>query len=269
MLGFFLLFPLFYAIYCGMFQFKYMNKGPFLGLQNYIWCLTDKTILNTFKVTFIVTFSSTIISVVMGLLLALWIDKKKGLYSYCIELIGLIPWVISMVVAGILWRWILNGELGLLGLITNKLGIKSIYLFNKGTSSLITMILVMAWRTVGYAMVMLLAGLKSIDSNLIEASSIDGANSFQQLYLIKLPLILTNFLLSLIVLTVSNLTNNTVPRVLTAGGPANATNVVTLQQYIMSFDYYEFGRSSALSLLVMLATVIIIYFYMKVTKYEL
>lgn len=268
-LGFFVFFPLFYAVYCGMFQFKYMNQGPFLGLKNYIWCLTDKTILNSFKVTFIVTFWATISSVAFGLLISLWIDKKKGLFSYMIELIGLLPWVISMVVCGILWKWILNGELGLMGKMTSALGVKSIYLFNRGDTALVTMICIMAWRTVGYAMIMLLAGLKGIDGSLVEAAIIDGANEWQLLWKIKIPLIMTNFLLSLIVLTVSNFTNNTIPLVLTAGGPANATNVITLQQYMMSFEFYEFGRSSALSLLIMLATMVIIYFYMKVTKYEL
>jgi len=269
LLLFFLVFPVFNSVICGMFQYKYMNKGEFMGLKNYIWCLTDSTILNSFKVTFLVTLFATISSVVIGLLLALWIDKKHGLFSYMIEMVGLIPWVISMVVAGILWKWILNGDIGLVNYLCALFGTKTVYVFNEPKSSLATMIFVMSWRTVGYAMVMLLAGLKGLDGNLIEASEIDGANSWQVLFKIKLPLIMTNFLLSLIVLTVSNFTNNTIPRVLTNGGPANATNVVTLQQYVMSFEFYEFGRSSALSLLVMLATMVIIYFYMKVTKYEL
>lgn len=265
----FLLVPLVYALYCGFFQLKYMNKGTFLGLKNYIWCLTDPTIQNSYKVTFIVTFCSTIITVVLGLLLALWIDNKRGLFAYSIEMIGLIPWVISMVVAGILWSWILNADLGLWGYFTSIFTKEKIYVFNNKTYSLVALIFVMSWRTVGYSMVMLLAGLKSLDTSLIEAAEIDGANSFQLLTKIKLPLIMTNFLLSLIVLTVSNFTNNTVPRVLTNGGPSNATNVITLMQYQMSFDLYEFGRSSALSVLIMLITAVIIWFYMKVTKYEL
>ncbi len=264
----FLIVPLFYSVYCGMYSFKYMNKGQFQGLKNFIYCLTDKIILNSFKTTFIVTLSATAIAVVVGLLLALWIDKKHGMFAYSIEMVGLIPWVISMVVASLLWRWLLNGDMGLLGFVSNWVG-RPVYILEYKGSALIAMIFVMSWRTIGYAMVMLLAGLKSLDRELLEAASIDGASKKQTLFRIKLPLIMTNFLLSLIVLTVSNFTNNTVPMALTNGGPAYATNVVTLEQYTLSFEYFDFGRASALALLIMLATAVIIGAYMKVTKYEL
>lgn len=264
----FLLVPLFYSFYCGLFSFKYMNKGAFQGLKNYVFCLTDPIIVNSFKTTLIVTVFSTAFSLLLGLLMALWIDKKKGTFAYLIEMIGLIPWVISMVVASLLWRWLLNGDLGLLGFISRLVG-KPIYILEGKTTALVTLIFVMVWRTIGYAMVMLLAGLKGINQELVEAAAIDGASKFQIFFKIKLPLIITNFLLSLIVLTVSNFTNNTVPKALTNGGPINATNVITLEQYKLSFEFYEFGKSSALSLLILLVTGLIIWAYMKVSKYEL
>ena len=264
----FLLIPLFYSLYCGFYSYKFLNKGAFQGLKNYIYCLTDPVILNSFKTTLIVTLSSTLISLLLGLILAVWIDKKQGLFSYMIEMIGLIPWVISMVVASLLWRWLLNGDMGLLGFVSRIIG-KPIYILENKKGALFSLIFVMSWRTIGYAMVMLLAGLKSIDLELIEAAAIDGAKNIQIFFKVKLPLIITNFLLSLIVLTVSNFTNNTVPKALTAGGPVYATNVVTLEQYALSFEFYEFGKSSALSVLIMIVTGLIIWAYMKISKYEL
>ena len=144
-----------------------------------------------------------------------------------------------------------------------------IYVIQNRNSAIIALIFVMSWRTIGYSMVMLLAGLKGIDGTLLEAARVDGATFLQTLFRIRLPLIKSNLLLSTIVLTVSNFTNNTVPKVLTSGGPANATNVITLEQYNLSFVYYEFGRSSALSVLIMAVVVVIIACYIKVAKYEL
>lgn len=265
----FLIVPLGYTVYCGMYQYKYMVKGNFMGLENFIYCLTDATIRNSFLTTFFITFVATAISIVLGLLLALWIDSRTGWFSYLIEMIGLIPWVISMVVAGLLWRWLFHGDLGLFNVFIKAIGFDPINVIQQKVPAVIALIFVMSWRTIGYAMIMILAGLKGLDHTLLEAAKVDGANPVQTLFRIKLPLIKSSVLLSTIVLTVSNFTNNTVPKVLTSGGPLNATNVITLQQYNMSFTYYEFGRSSALSVLVMIVTVIIIACYMKVAKYEL
>lgn len=264
-----LIVPLVYALFCSFYEYKYMVQGNYVGLGNYLECLTSSKILQSFFITIYVTFAATSGSILLGLLLALWIDKRSGLFAYTIEMIGLIPWVISMVVAGLLWRWLFNSELGLFNVIIRAFGAKSIDVIQEKNAARFALIFVMSWRTVGYAMVMILAGLKGIDESLIEASHIDGANDFQTLIRIKLPIIKSSVLLSSIVLTVSNFTNNTVPKVLTGGGPVNATNVVTLEQYNLSFVYYEFGRSSALSVLIMLITVIIIAFYIKVAKYEI
>lgn len=264
-----LIVPLIYALYCSFYPYKYMMKGSFVGLNNYIECLTNPRILQSFFVTIYVTFAATASSILLGLLLALWIDKRSGFFAYSIEMIGLIPWVISMVVAGLLWRWLFNSELGLFNVIIRAMGLPSIDVIQEKNAAKIALIFVMSWRTVGYAMVMILAGLKGVDDSLIEAARIDGANESQTLFRIKLPIIKSIVLLSTIVLTVSNFTNNTVPKVLTGGGPVNATNVVTLEQYNLSFVYFEFGRSSALSVLIMLVTVVIIAFYIKVAKYEI
>jgi ABC-type sugar transport system permease subunit len=264
-----LIVPLLYALYSSFFPYRYMVKGEYLGFSNYIDCFTSPRVIQSFIFTFILTIASTGISIVIGLVLALWIDKRTGYFAYFIELIGLIPWVISMVVAGLLWRWLLNTELGLFNVIIRSLGMESIAVINEKYPARFALMFVMSWRTIGYAMVMILAGLKGIDHNLIEASHIDGANSLQTLFKIKLPIIKSSVLLSTIVLTVSNFTNNTVPKVLTGGGPVNATNVVTLEQYNLSFVYYEFGQSSALSVLIMLVTVVIIAFYIKIAKYEI
>lgn len=246
-----------------------MMKGNFVGLDNYIYCLMDTTTRNAFLTTLLVTIAATAISIVVGLVLALWIDKRGGFFAYIIELIGLVPWVISMVVAGLLWRWLFNGDLGLFNVILKFFGLDPIYVIQNKVSAVAALIFVMSWRTIGYAMILILAGLKGLDGSLLEAAKVDGATAVQSLFKIKLPLIKSQVLLATIVLTVSNFTNNTVPKVLTSGGPVNATNVITLEQYNLSFIYYEFGRSSALSVLIMLVVTIIIACYIKVARYEI
>lgn len=265
----FLVVPLFYTLYCSLYNLDYLVQGDFVGLGNYIRLLEDPRILKSLLFTIKITLISTALSIVIGLALALWVDRQKGLFAYLIEMFGLIPWVISMMVAALLWRWLFNGDLGLFNMIVKALGGNPIYVVENETSAVIALIFVLTWRLVGYAMIMILAGLKGLDTTLIEAAKVDGASSWQILWRVKLPLIKTQMLLSTIVLTVSNFTNNTVPKVLTSGGPNDATNVITLFQYNLGFRYYQFGTSAALSIIVMLITSLIIILYIKVSKYKI
>lgn len=265
----FLVIPLVYTVYCSLFNLDYLVKGEFLGLGNYTSLLKNSRVIKSFQFTFMITIVSTALSVFIGLVLALWIDRKEGLFAYLIEMFGLIPWVISMMVAALLWRWLFNGDLGLFNMILRGLGLDPIYVVQNKTSAIIALIFVLVWRLVGYAMIMILAGLKGLDTTLIEAARIDGASRLQLLRYIKLPLIKTSVLLSTIVLTVSNFTNNTVPKVLTSGGPNDATNVITLYQYNLGFRYYQFGTSAALSILIMLITSLIIVLYIKLSDYRI
>ena len=265
----FLVVPLIYTFYCSLYNLDYLIKGDFLGLGNYISILQNNRVINSFVFTLFITIVSTGLSVLIGLILALWIDRKYGLFAYLIQMFGLVPWVISMVVAALLWRWLFNGALGLFNMILRKLGFDAIYVVQNKNSAIIGLIFVLVWRLVGYAMVMILAGLKSLDKALLEAAQVDGASPLQLLWYVKLPLMKTAVLLSIIVLTVSNFTNNTVPKVLTSGGPNDATNVITLYQYNLGFRYYQFGTSAALSILIKLITSLIIALYIKVSDYKI
>ena len=260
--------PLFCTVYSSRFKLDHLQNGGFVGFKNYVTLFQDPGIWASFGITILVTLVSAGISMVLGLVFALWIDRRTGAVAYLIQLIGLLPWVISMMVGTVLWRWILNGDTGLFNYFLRCLGIAPVAIFENKTASLVTLIVVMAWRTIGYSMVMILAGLKGVDKGLLEAARVDGANTWQALMRIKLPLIKTPMLLSTIVLTMSNFNNNTVPLILTGGGPGTATNVISLELYRMGFTYYKFGLASALSVLVFLVNIVFVVLYVRMIKYD-
>ena len=118
-------------------------------------------------------------------------------------------------------------------------------------------------------MIMMLAGLKGIPNELIEAGKIDGASSLQIMKNIKIPLLKTPVIIASVVLIMSNFNNIAVPMSLTGGGPANATNVVAMELYRQGFFYFKFGLSGALSIVIFSINVIFVILYMKVLKYEI
>lgn len=265
---FIMIFPMFYTVYCSLFNLDYMHFGNYMGLGNYTKILTDPKFWPSLKVTFIISLAAVAISLTVGTLLAIWVDKKNGLFGYAIQLTGLVPWVTSMVVAALLWKWVFDGEMGLLNYALSLIGVQPVNLFSSGPKAVATTIFVIAWRTIGYSMVMILAGLKGIPNDLIEAAQVDGANSSQIFWRVKLPMIKTPALISSIVLTMSNFNNNTIPMVLTSGGPANATNVITLNLYRTGFTYFQFGRASALAFVVLMINIALVILYVKAVRYE-
>jgi ABC-type sugar transport system permease subunit len=264
-----LIWPLFYTVYCSAFKLDYLQFSGFVGFKNYAAVLGNPDLYASFGITLVITVCSMGISLVLGLGLALWINKRKGLVALGIQLAGLLPWVISMMVGAMLWRWILNGDTSLFNHLLRMMGAEPVLLFNRKTEAVVTLIAVMAWRTIGYAMVMILAGLKGVPDTLVEAGEVDGANRWHVLTNIRLPLIKTPLLICTIVLTMSNFNNNTVPLVLTNGGPSSATTVITLYLYKLSFSYYKFGIASALSTLLFVINTVMIILYIRMVKYEI
>jgi ABC-type sugar transport system permease subunit len=260
--------PLFYTVYLSVHNADYLNVTSFKGIENYIKIFSDVQLMKSIAMTFYISIVGLIISMGLGTILALWVDKKNGKFAYALQIVGLVPWVTSMVVGGLLWKWILDPDLGLCNYVLRTLNLPTINIYQTGKTALWAVIIVMAWRTIGYAMVMILAGLKGIPYDLIEAGSIDGASKFQIFTRIKFPLIKTPIMISSIVLFMSNFNNVTIPMVLTGGGPGNATTVTSLELYRMAFSFYKFGDASALSFIVFAINAILTLVYIKAVKYD-
>jgi len=204
----------------------------------------------------------------IGFWLAYWVNSRSGIMAMSLQLVGLVPWVMSMVVGALLWKWILAGDLGLLNHLFRTLGLPLVNAFGNKVSSMTSLIFVVSWRTIGYSMVMLLAGMKTVPQELIEAAMMDGAGILKQIFHVILPLIKTPLLVSGITVLMSNINNVTVPMVLTGGGPVNATNVVALELYRMGFVNSQYGMASALAALVIIINVFLIAGYMRVVKWH-
>lgn len=261
--------PMGYTVYCSLFSLDYLSFGGFIGIDNYTVLLTNPKLYSSLGITLIITFMAMGVSLAAGTLMALGADKAKSIAAYLIQLVGLIPWVTSMVVAALLWKWIFNGDTGLMNYALSLLKLPAIYpLLKKGTAVL-TVIFVMSWRTIGYSMIMILAGLKGLPHELIEAAQVDGANSAQVFFRIKLPMLATPALISSIVLTMSNFNNVTIPMILTSGGPGESTNVITLMLYRTGFGYFQFGLASALSFFVLLLNIVLVIIYVKAVRYRI
>ncbi|MBQ3011143.1 MAG: sugar ABC transporter permease, partial [Oscillospiraceae bacterium] len=109
----FLVAPVFYAFWCSLWRCDYMNFTKFVGLDNYIGVFKNASFIRSFFLTMKISLAGFAISLALGVLFAVWIDKMRRISAYILEMIILVPWVTSMVVSALLWKWLFQDSLGL------------------------------------------------------------------------------------------------------------------------------------------------------------
>jgi raffinose/stachyose/melibiose transport system permease protein len=220
----------------------------FNGLDNYVQAFTDANYWTAILHNIQYAVGTVVGKLVLSLGLALAMNQvlpARAIFRTALFL----PVVLSFVVVGLLWSWIFNYDAGLLNGMLGHLGLEGLQRDWLGDPkvALWALIIVDIWKWFGFHMIIFLAGLQSIPTELYEAGRIDGASSWRLLRFITLPLILPISLINLVLATSGAFNVFDVVYVMTEGGPVNATNVAMMEIYKQAFQFYHFGYSSALS----------------------
>ena len=233
----------------------------FSGLANYGRMLGDGRFWQSMGNTAIFTTASVFLELLLGLGIALVLNQSfrgRGV----VRTIAIIPWALPTAVMGLAWAWIFNDQYGVVNDILQRLGLinTSINWLGDPTLAMVALILADVWKTTPFISIILLAGLQSIPADLYEAHGIDGANPWQSFYQITLPLILPQILISLLFRFAQAFGIFDLVQVMTGGGPAGATETVSIYIYATVMRYLDFGYGAALvvvTFLLLLAAVAI------------
>ncbi|SDM79835.1 multiple sugar transport system permease protein [Paenibacillus sp. yr247] len=219
----------------------------FIGIDNYKRILSDLTFWNAMKNTMVYTFSTVPLSLALGLLFALLLSGGiKGTSVF--RAIYFMPMIISMVAIAVVWNWIYSpNEYGLANAVLHVCGIPMQTWLSDPKLALVSIIVMGVWKNMGYCMVIMLAGLKSISPSLYEASSMDGADKWQQFRTITVPMLMPTTTFLLIVQTVHSFQVFDQINVMTKGGPVGSTEVIVSYLYKLGFDQFEMGYASAVA----------------------
>lgn len=237
----------------------------YVGFGNYARLFQDKYFWASMLVT--LRFFLMYVPSVVGLALALAVfanQKKPGMGA--IRAIIYIPVVTSFVVVSIIWGMLLNKDVGLVNGIINSLGFDRIsFLMNK-QNALPTIAMISVWKNVGYSVIILVAGLKGIDSSLYEAAIVDGANPWQRFWKITIPMISRQLMFVVVWATMGAFQVFIPVATLTQGGPSRATNVIVYFIYSKGFQFSEMGYASAMSVILLLFMLLISIGQMRLFK---
>lgn len=268
LLGFVLLSPVAYAFWFSLFRIEYGAPAEFAGLRNFLRLLDDHALVATFGRTGFHTGASVALTLSVALGLSAWIDRMRPSTGFVVQAVVVVPWIISTVVATLLFRWVFVSDIGiasyLLSFVSGGVG----EWLASPTGAMALLVLVSVWKRIGYAVIVLLAGLRSIPSELNEAARIDGANGWQVFRLVTLPLLKTPLLLAAVVLTLSNINTVETPLVLTGGGPADATRVLAIDVYERAFAIFDLGSATALALVMFAANIMLVLAYVRLSRWR-
>ena len=242
------------------------SPRPFVWFENYKDILmSDARWRNSLRVTGILAAASVAAELVLGMLIALIINRPffgRGIVRAAV----LVPWAITTVVSARMWAWIYDVQWGVLNDLLMRAGIIErpiIWLANPGLT-LWAMIGAEVWKTTPFMALLLLAGLQLIPHDVYEAAQIDGATAWQQFWRITIPLMKPTILVALLFRTIDAVRVFDLARVLTAGGPGQATETLSLYSYTTLFTNLNFGYGSALAVSTFLVVLVVSIFYVKI-----
>ncbi len=217
-----------------------------VGAQNYLAMLDDPLFINALRVTLIFCLVSVVAQMVLGYAAASALLRDSWL-TRAVRSIFFFPTIVALATIGIVWRFLLDPNIGLVAGITSWLGGTPIGWLQDTTLALPTVIAVSVWKNTGFTMIILLAGLKGVPAHLYEAARLDGAHGWQLTRHVTLPSIRPAMLLAAVMLTINSMQVFDLVYVMTNGGPLNTTDTLVTMLYREGFQYFDLGYASAIA----------------------
>jgi multiple sugar transport system permease protein len=252
----FMLFPILFGFYIMFTDWNLSAERQFIGLKNFETLVKDrlfwKSLVNSIYYSFI--------AVPTGIFIAFWLAlalnrKLRGMILF--RTLFFLPQITLTVAAATVWRWIYQPEVGLINYLLGLIGIEGPNWIHSTSWAMPSVIIMSNWQGVGFAMLILLAGLQGIPDELYEATALDGANGWQQLRFVTLPMLSPALFFVIVTSLIGAFQSFDQFFVLTNGGPADATTTLTLYIFNNAFKFFKMGYGAALAAVLFLLILVI------------
>lgn len=260
----FLVWPLISGIYYSLTEYTTLTPPKWVGLDNYTAMFADPTFWQSLLRTVEYVVINIGIQMIVALLIAVLMQRLTQ--STWLRSLVLAPYLVSNVVAAIVFLWILDTQLGIFNIFLQWIGFDPVSFWSSETWVIPTVALVNVWRHVGYTALLLFAGLQAIPEYLYEAARTEGAGEIQMFRRVTLPLLRPILALVLIMSIIGSFQVFDTVSVTTQGGPADASKVLQMYIYENAFGQYQFGYASALSVALLVILMIITFAQYKLSN---
>jgi len=260
------LIPLGRALWMSLFDIRLIRPGvePFVGLGNYVEQLTSGDFWAATWRALYFTIVTTALELGFGMGLALLMDQPLR-WRWLLRTMVILPWALPTIVNALMWRWIDNAEYGALNALLTQTGVLHAYQPWLSDSDLAMWMVIVAdvWKLTPLVAILLLAGLQSIDREVVEVARVDGAGPWQVFRHILLPLLTPVILILLVLRTMEAFKVFDLIWIMTHGGPANSTQTIAIYAYQTAYQGFDFGRGAALGYLIALVIMVLAAVYLR------
>ncbi len=228
-----------------------VGTAPFVGLDNYRNLLEDSAFFAALLRTLIFTAGMVPLTFVASLSTAVLLVSPYSRGKTVARVAFFLPWLVSPIIAGVIWRWMFGENFGLINYVITSLGGKEVAWQSNANLSLIIVMIAGAWMGTAFNMLLFIAALKNVPTSYYEAASLDGAGSWAKFRYITLPAIAPTSFLVILLTTLHAMKEYALFQSLNGGGPGTENNLVVQYIYTMGFQQAQIGYASAASFVLM------------------
>lgn len=260
-----MLYPLGYSFWISFTGYNLSRPGqaPFVGLDNYVWAITSPGFFGSIGTTLVYTVVAVALEFLLGLGFALLLNREFR-FQGIVRTLLMLPLFLTPSVVSLMFIFAFYPGEGVVPWLATFVGVpKGFPFFGDPRTAMASLIVVDVWRTTPFMFIVLLAGLQSLPQEIMEAAAIDGANGWQTLRRVTLPLLSPLILIALTIRGMDAFREFDSIYLLTGGGPGQMTEVISMLAYNTGFRYFDLGRASAVAYIILLLVLIFSIYFVK------
>ena len=263
----FIIIPVFIAIFYSFTEYSGLGKAAFQGIKNYSKLFHDKLFIIALRNTLEVLGFSLVFLLIGSFFSALLMNKSfKGNAAF--KMVVFAPYVIAPIIIGIIWGYILNPGYGLLNNLLQAIGLEALAIEWIGGLkwSPLSIAIVFTWQLMGFHATIFLSGIKAIPEEIFEASEIDGANLWQRIVYITLPMLKETIIINTILIITGVFKIFELVVQLTGGGPSHMSELLTSYMYFTVFKSRKYGYGMAVAVIILIFSIVASFTYIRISS---
>ena len=243
-----------------------VGSPDFIGGENYVELAQDPDFYAALGRTFLYTVLSVPLHFVVALAIAMLLTSSLAKGKTSARVIFFLPWLISPIVAGVIWKWLFGENFGMVNYLIELVGGNGLRWETDPTLALVLILIVSTWGGTAFNMLLFIAAIRNIPQSYLEAAQLDGANAWQRFYRVVLPLLRPTSFMVILLATIGSMKEFAMVQALNGGGPGTSNMLIVQYIYRTGFERADIGYASAASMVLMVILIIVAIIQLRFDK---